>query len=215
MPYRIIFFDLDGTLTDPEEGITRAVQYALARFGIHEGDRARLRPFIGPPLLGSFMADYGFDEPQARQAIDYYREYFGRQGMYENLLYPGIPELLTQLRATGRTLYVVTSKPTHFAAPIVAHFGLTHHFARVIGSELDLSNADKPTLVRLARELHPAEETAAFVMIGDREHDISGARANGIASIGVTYGMGDAAELVAARPTWIAHSVAELAAILG
>lgn len=214
MSYRIIFFDLDGTLTDPTEGITKSVQYALARLGIDEPDRERLRPFIGPPLHQSLTRLYGFDEEQAWRAIEAYREYFARRGMYENLLFPGVPELLAQLRAVGRILYVVTSKPTHFAAPIVEHFGLTDHFARVIGSELDLSNADKPTLVRLARALHPDEPDAAFVMIGDREHDIVGAQANGLASIGVTYGAGTAAEIAAAGPTHIAHSVAELAALL-
>ena len=214
MSYRIICFDLDGTLTDPTEGITKSVQYALARLGIDEPDRERLRPFIGPPLHQGFIQLYGFDEEGAWRAVEAYREYFARQGIYENLLFPGVPEMLAELRAAGRTLYVVTSKPTHFAAPIVAHFGLTDYFMRVIGSELDLTNADKPTLVRLARALHPDEPDGAFVMIGDREHDISGAQANDLASIGVTYGAGDAAEIAAAKPTHIAHSVAELAALL-
>ena len=214
MAYRIIFFDLDGTLTDPTEGITKSVQYALAQLGVDEPDRKRLRPFIGPPLHQNFMRVYSFDEGRAWRAVEAYREYFARQGMYENLLFPGIPELLAALRAAGRTLYVVTSKPTHFAVPIVAHFGLSDFFTRVIGSELDLTNADKPTLVRLARALHPDEPDHAFVMIGDREHDIIGARANGLASIGVTYGAGEAAEIAAAGPTQVAHSVAELATLL-
>ena len=214
MSYRIIFFDLDGTLIDPTEGITKSVQHALAQLGVDEPDLDRLRPFIGPPLHQNFMQVYGFDEGRAWRAVEAYREYFARQGMYENLLFPGIPELLAALRAAGRTLYVVTSKPTHFAAPIVAHFGLTDFFARVIGSELDLTNADKPTLVRLARALHPDEPDSAFVMIGDREHDIIGARSNGLASIGVTYGAGEAAEIAAAGPTHIVGSVAELAALL-
>ncbi len=214
MPHRIIFFDLDGTLTDPTEGITKSVQYALARRGVDEPDRERLRPFIGPPLHKGFTQFYGFDEGQTWRAIEAYRDYFARQGMYENLLFPGVPELLAQLRDAGRTLYVVTSKPTHFAVPIVAHFGLTDCFTRVIGSELDLTNADKPTLVRRARALHPDEPDSTFVMIGDREHDIIGARANGLASIGVTYGAGAAAEIAAAGPTQIAHSVAELGALL-
>jgi phosphoglycolate phosphatase len=214
VPYSIVFFDLDGTLTDPTEGITRSVQYALARLGVDEPDRTRLRPFIGPPLHQSFIRFYGFDEGQSWRAVEAYREYFARQGMYENLLFSGVPELLAELRAAGRTLYVVTSKPTHFAVPIVAHFGLTDFFARVIGSELDLTNTDKPTLVRLARALHPDEPDDAFVMIGDREHDIIGAQANGLDSVGVTYGAGDEAEIAAVGPTHIAHSVAELATLL-
>jgi phosphoglycolate phosphatase len=211
--YEIILFDLDGTLTDPAEGITKSVQFALAQFGIAE-ELANLRPFIGPPLHHSFASRYGLDETQTWRAVEAYRDYFARQGMYENLLFDGIPELLADLRAAGKILYVVTSKPTHFAAPIVAHFGLDGYFARVIGSGLDLSDADKATLVRRALDLHPAIHSEAIVMIGDREHDIIGARANKVASIGVTYGAGSPAEIAAARPSHIANSVADLRALL-
>lgn len=211
--YDIILFDLDGTLTDPSEGITKSVQYALAQFGITE-ELANLRPFIGPPLHRQFAARYGFDEAQTWRAVEAYRDYFARQGMYENLLFDGIPELLGALRDAGKTLYVVTSKPTHFAAPIVAHFGLDGFFARVIGSNLDLSNADKATLVREALDQHPALDPGRFVMIGDREHDIIGGRANNTATIGVTYGAGSPAEIAEARPSHIASTVAELRALL-
>ena len=212
-PYAAVFFDLDGTLTDPTEGITKSVQYALAAFGIQE-PLAKLIPFIGPPLHHSFMRHYGFDEATARRAVEVYREYFARQGMYENVVFPGIPELLAGLASRGTTLCVVTSKPTHFAAPIVAHFGLDRHFAAVVGSELDLSNADKATLVRLALDRFPGLAPASVVMVGDREHDIIGARANGVAAIGVTYGAGSVEELRAAGPDALAGSVAELAALL-
>ncbi len=213
MGYDIISFDLDGTLTDPTEGITRSVQYALAQFGIAE-ELATLRPFIGPPLHRSFAARYGFDEAQTWQAVTAYRDYFARRGMDENLLFAGIPELLGALRAAGKTLYVVTSKPTHFAAPIVARFGLNQYFARVIGSNLDLSNADKATLVREVLDHHPDIPPARIVMIGDREHDIIGGRANNTATIGVTYGAGSPAEIAAARPTHIANTVADLGPLL-
>ena len=213
MTYELILFDLDGTLTDPAEGITKSVQFALAHFGI-SAELAALRPFIGPPLHRSFAQFYGLDEAQSWRAVELYRDYFARQGMYENLLSDGIPELLGGLRARGKTLHVVTSKPTHFAAPIVAHFGLTRFFASVIGADLDLANADKATLVREALDLHPEISPANIVMIGDREHDIIGARANKIASIGVTYGAGSPAELAAAHPTHIVNTVAELGALL-
>lgn len=134
--------------------------------------------------------------------------------MYENLLFSGVPELLEQLQASGRILYVVTSKPKHFAVPIVAHFGLDRFFDGVIGSELDLSNADKASLIRLALDLHPEKPKDDFVMVGDREHDIIGATANSISSIGVTYGAGDVTEIAGARPTHVAHSVVELAGLL-
>jgi phosphoglycolate phosphatase len=213
MPYSTILFDLDGTLTDPTEGITRSVQYALAAFGIRE-ELDSLRPFIGPPLHRSFMAHYGFDEATARRAVDSYREYFAERGMYENLLFDGIPELLRALRADGRSLCVVTSKPTFFADQIVRHFGLEPYFDHVIGSNLDLSNADKPVLVRQAIERYPERDGASFVMIGDREHDIIGGQANGIATVGVTYGAGSREEIAAARPTAIVESVEALGAYL-
>ena len=213
MPYTTIFFDLDGTLTDPTEGITKSVRHALAAFGIHE-ELERLRPFIGPPLHRSFMAHYGFDEAQARRAVEVYRAYFAERGMYENLLFAGIAELLRALRDAGRSLSVVTSKPTFFADQIVRHFGLNVYFDHVIGSNLDLSNADKPLLVREAIARYPDREATAFVMIGDREHDIIGGQANGIDTIGVTYGAGSREELAATRPTAIIDSVAALGAYL-
>ncbi|HEY8598374.1 MAG TPA: HAD family hydrolase [Thermomicrobiales bacterium] len=213
MAYEIILFDLDGTLTDPTEGITKSVQHALAQFGIEE-PLANLRSFIGPPLHQSFASRYGFDEAQTWRAVETYRDYFSRQGMYENLLFDGISALLGALREQGKTLYIVTSKPTHFAAPIAAHFELDGFFAGIIGANLDLTNSDKATLVRQALALHPGADPAAFVMIGDREHDIIGARANGIAAIGVTYGAGTPAELAEARASHIVNSVAELRGLL-
>lgn len=213
MAYEIILFDLDGTLTDSAEGITKSVQYALAQFGIAE-PLANLRPFIGPPLQLSFATRYGFDEAQTWRAVEAYRDYFARQGMYENLLFDGVPALLGALRERGKTLYIVTSKPTHFAVPIAAHFGIDGFFTQIIGANMDLTNTDKPTLVRQAVELHPAAAPASFVMIGDREHDIIGARANGIAGIGVTYGAGTPGELAEARASHIVNSVAELGALL-
>ncbi len=213
MAYAIILFDLDGTLTDSTEGITKSVQFALAQFGIAE-PLANLRAFVGPPLHLSFANHYGFDEAQTWRAVEAYRDYFARQGMYENLLYDGVSSLLGALRERGKTLYIVTSKPTHFAAPIAAHFGIEGFFARIIGANMDLTNTDKPTLVRQALDLHPDADPSAFVMIGDREHDILGARANRIASIGVTYGAGTPAEPGEAEADHIVNSVAELRAVL-
>lgn len=211
MPYTTMFFDLDGTLTDPAEGITKSVQYALAAFGIRE-EAERLRPFIGPPLHHSFMERYHFDEATARRAVEHYREYFAERGMYENLLFEGIPDLLRELQAAGRSLCVVTSKPTFFADQIVSHFGLAPYFDHVIGSNLDLSNADKALLVREAIGRYPEREACSFVMVGDREHDIIGGQANGIDTIGVTYGAGTREEITSARPTAIIDSVGALGA---
>jgi phosphoglycolate phosphatase len=206
-------------------GITRSVRYALAKFGI-EVALESLTHFIGPPLLTaaadwapalhrSFMSAYAFDEPTARQAVEYYREYFAATGIYENELYPGIPGLLGGLQAAGLRLCVVTSKPTFYAEQIVRHFGLSGFFDAVVGAEMDLTNTEKPVLVNRALERYAGREASAAVMIGDREYDVLGAQANGIDSIAVTYGAGSRQELAAAGPTRIVDSIEELAAVLG
>src|SRR5690349_2899327 len=179
MAYTTIFFDLDGTLTDSAEGIINSVSYALAKFGI-EAQAEELRPFVGPPLHHSFMTHYGFDEATARRAVGYYREYFAERGMFENAIYEGVPQLLQALREAGRALAIVTTKPAFFAEQIVRHFALDGYFDRVVGAELDLTNSDKETLVRLALAHYPGVARESVVMIGDREHDIIGAQANEI-----------------------------------
>lgn len=214
-PYDLVCFDLDGTLSDPTVGITRSVAFALARFGIVE-PVARLVPFIGPPLHGSFVARYGLTPARAWEAVGGYREYFARQGMYENVVFDGIPALLGRLRGAGVACCVVTSKPHAFAIPIVRHFGLDGFFDPIVGPELDLANADKATLLATALARYPGLVRDRVAMVGDREHDISGARACGTMSIGVTYGAGSREELAAAGPTRIVDSVEALgAALLG
>jgi phosphoglycolate phosphatase len=213
MRYPFIFFDLDGTLTDPTEGITKSVQYALAKFGI-ESETEQLRSFIGPPLHHSFMNVYGFDEPKARRAVEYYREYFAVTGIFENVLFPGIPELLARLRAPGPALAVVTSKPKPYAEQILRHFELDRFFDSVVGANMEMTNSEKPGLVREAISLLAAADTKPAVMIGDRKHDIFGAIANGIDSIGVTYGAGSREELIAAGATHVVETLAELETLL-
>ena len=213
MRYAVVFFDLDGTLTNSGEGITKSVRYALAKFGI-EAELDDLRGFIGPPLHHSFASQFGFDSDQAMQAVTYYREYFAEQGLYENRVFDGVPELLGDLRAAGATQLVVTSKPAVYAERIVEHFDLRRHFAHVVGSELDLSNTDKPTLVRLALDQVPAGIEGPVVMVGDREHDIFGAKANDIDSVGVVFGAGSREELEGAEATHVVDTVASLRRLL-
>ncbi|MBO9732570.1 MAG: HAD family hydrolase [Chitinophaga sp.] len=211
MRYNNVLFDLDGTLTDPKTGITKSVQYALAKAGIVETDLDRLIPFIGPPLQQSFMSYYSFTEAQAWEAVHAYREYFKVTGIYENQRYEGIPELLTRLQQQGRRLFIATSKPTVFAQVVIQHFELAPYFAGVYGSEMDGTRADKGELIRYVldtEQLTPANT----IMIGDRKHDIIGAQKNNIACIGVGYGYGSTNELTAAAPDFIFHSVAELSA---
>ena len=213
MQYKIILFDLDGTLIDPQLGITSAVQYALAMMGINE-DREMLTPFIGPPLPVSFKKFYNFNEKKAMEAVGYYREYYLPKGMYESTVYRGIPELLTKLKKNKDKLYIVTSKPTVVAEKVVKYHDLFDYFEKVIGSKADLSDADKTTLVSYALKLHPNEKKESFVMLGDREHDIIGAQANGIDSIGLTFGFGSHEEIKNANPTHIVQSIKELSQIL-
>ncbi len=209
MPYKIILFDLDGTLIDPKIGITTAVQFALSKYGIQE-ERNNLLHFIGPPLNKSFQKYYGFNDKESMEAVTYYREYFLSKGMYESNVYKGIIDLLEKLNKFQKKLYVVTSKPTYFAEQIVAHHGLDKFFEKIVGSKKDLSNADKPSLVDKALKLNKNELKSSFVMIGDREHDIIGAQANSIDSIGVTFGYGSVNEITNAKPTHIAKSIKEL-----
>lgn len=213
MSYRMICFDLDGTLTDPKVGITKSVQYALQKFGIEVTDLDELDPFIGPPLKNSFMELYGMSEEEAGRAIDYYREYFRERGMLENEIYPGIPALLTALQSRGMKLMVATSKPTVFAVPILEHFQIAHFFEEIAGSELDGTRSDKAEVIQYVLERHPCE-LSAVVMIGDRKHDVLGAHKNSIDSIAVAYGYGSLAELELSMPTHMVSTVSELAACL-
>lgn len=213
--YETLLFDLDGTLTDPKPGITRSVQYALRRLGIAADDLERLTPFIGPPLAESFHRYYGLSHADVKRAIAYYREYFGEAGIYENAVYPGIPGLLDALTEQGRTLVVATSKPVGYAERILAHFDLARCFALVAGSELDGTRTAKVEVIEYALAALPRADRTECVMIGDREHDVLGARAAGIASIAVGYGYGTLGELEAARPTYLARTMAELATLLG
>jgi phosphoglycolate phosphatase len=212
--YDTILFDLDGTLTDPKIGITRSVQYALAKFDIYESDLDKLIPFIGPPLYESFMEFYGFSEAKAHQAVAYYREYFSQTGMYENAVFPGIPALLADLAHKGKRLIVATSKPTVFSVEILKHFGIYEYFTLVVGSNLDGTRIAKTEIIEHILCEIACEQRASLVMVGDRKHDLIGAQNTGVDSIAVTYGYGALEELQNANPTYLVNSVAELAAIL-
>jgi phosphoglycolate phosphatase len=204
-----VLFDLDGTLTESGPGILSSVRYALERMGQPALDDEALRQFIGPPLLDSFRDLCGFDAAQVTVAIAAYREYYGTDGQYENCVYDGIPELLSTLRDAGRTLAVATSKAELYATSILDHFDLTGYFATIVGSELDGRRTGKADIITeaLARLDRPA---AGTVMVGDRSHDVRGAVAVGVRSIGVLWGYGDDAELVAAGADALAATPAEL-----
>lgn len=206
---RYIFFDLDGTLTDPMLGITSSVQYALSKFGISVRYLKELIPFIGPPLKESFQRFYGFSDEQADEAVAYYREYFSPKGIYENEIYAGIPQLLEDLSDAGFELAVATSKPGVYAERILKHFGIDEYFSLVVGSELDGTRVQKAEVIQHVLDVYGIVGKDA-VMVGDREHDIKGAAACGVTSIGVLYGYGSRTELMEAGADHIVTTVKEL-----
>ena len=212
---QVLLFDLDGTLTDSQEGITRSVAYALEGFGIHETDMTSLRRFIGPPLDDSFQEYYGFSLEQAKAATARYRQRYNVTGWMENQVYPGIPELLQGLRDQGRKLLVATSKPTPTTLDILEYFDLRKYFMAVAGSEFDGTRSTKAQVVRYALELAGEKDPNRAVMIGDRRHDVLGAREAGLDCVGVLYGFGDRAELETAGAVWIAPTVQDLGRQLG
>ena len=210
-----ILFDLDGTLTDPGMGITNSVAYALGHFGITVTDRSELYSFIGPPLVDSFMEYYGFTEEKAKEAVALYRVYFSDRGWAENTVYDGIEALLAELRAAGKTLLVATSKPQAFAERILTHFGLDKYFTVICGAPMHAPRGyGKADVIREALAAAGVDDLATAVMVGDRHHDIDGAAAVGIASVGVLYGYGDRDEHEAAGAGVIAESVDALKRIL-
>ena len=210
----VVLFDLDGTLTDPKEGITKSVQHALRAVGQVADDLEALTPFIGPPLRESFRELAGLPADQVEAAVAAYRDYYGARGMYENVAYEGIREVLAGLAAAGRRLAVATSKPTVFAEPILDRYELRGWFEVVAGAELDGSRSRKSEVIALAFEQLGVPAGRTGVMVGDRHHDIVGAHEAGVSSIGVLWGYGSIEELMLAEPDRLASAVDELPALV-
>ena len=208
--YDYLLFDLDGTLTDPAEGITNSVIYALKKWGIEVSDKRELYCFIGPPLSASFKKYYGFSEEDALKCVEYYREYFRDRGIFENKVYEGIPELLQKLRLDGKILILATSKPEVFAKQILDHFDLTKYFDVVAGASMDESRNKKADVIRYALDKAKITDLSRVLMIGDRDQDVIGARINYLDSLGVLYGYGDRAEHMGAGATYIAENVEDI-----
>ena len=206
-----IFFDLDGTLTDPKKGITTAVQYAAKHYcGVEIEDRDTLTPFIGPPLDESFMKYFNLTKKQAQEAVECYREYYRPIGVFENTVYEGIPELLRDLKAACKTVIMATSKPEIFANQIAEHYGFSEYFDNITGSTLDGSLVKKGDVIRLALERLGNPPADDCIMVGDRLHDIDGGKENGMKTVGVLYGYGSREELTEHGADIIAGTVKEL-----
>lgn len=205
-----ILMDLDGTITNPKTGITKSVQYALRALNIDIEDLDSLTKHIGPPLKDGFMEYYDFSEAEADLAVEKYREYFSEAGIFENEVYTGMETLLSRLKQAGKYLIVATSKPEKLAKTILAHFHLEHYFDDICGATYDDSRSKKEEVIRYALKKNAITDLDRVVMVGDRKYDIIGAKAVGIASIGVLYGFGSEAELRAAGADRIAHTVEEV-----
>ena len=215
MSWETILFDLDGTLTDPAEGITKAVEVALNHYGITVEDRSTLNKFIGPPLDESFPEFYGFNDEQVREATAVFRAYFSRQGWAENIPYPGIDKLLADLKAAGKKLIVATSKPEEFAVRIMEHFDLARYMDVIAGAPMDnQEGAKKASVIRDALRRCGVEDLSTAVMVGDRRHDVAGGHQVGLKVIGVLYGYGDRPEHEAAGADYIVEDISSLEKLL-
>lgn len=208
--YDIVLFDLDGTLTDPGEGITNSVAYALNKFNIKVEDKTELYNFIGPPLIDSFMKYYGMCYEDGLKAVEYYREYFGVTGIFENRVFNGIHELLACIKKSGRVVSLATSKPEQYAVRILEHFDLTQYFDFIGGATMDETRSKKADVIDYTLKQLEVTDKSKVVMIGDRHHDIEGANVNGLDSIGVLFGYGDRQELETAGATYIAETVDDI-----
>ena len=208
---KVLLFDLDGTLTESGEGIIRSVQYALDKFGIVENDMEKLRRFVGPPLVDSFMKHYGFTHEDALKAVDIYRERFGKVGIFENALYPGADQMLAKLKEAGYMLAVASSKPEHYVQQILEYFKIAEFFDEVVGATMDEKRTSKTeVLEEVLRRLELHEQKEEILMVGDTELDIRGAKDHGIECVAVTYGYGDLEKMKAEKPLKIVDSVEEL-----
>ncbi len=210
--YDLILFDLDGTLTLPEEGITKSVKYALESKGIIEDNQEKLKRFIGPPLVDGFMEFYGMSREDALSCVAKYRERFSVVGLFENELIDGVKEMLKTLKESGKTLVLATSKPRPFVIKILEKFELSEYFSFISAAEFDGTRNDKADVIKYA--LQNAGEYSSPVMVGDRMHDCIGAKKNNVPCVGVSYGYAEKGELEESGAIKICHSIEELSEYL-
>ena len=214
MSYKYILFDLDGTLTDPSLGITNSIAYALKKNNIEPPEREKLYKYIGPPLIDSFMEDYGFSHDGAVKALWDYREYYEEAGIFENSVYEGIEDLLKSLYESGKKIYLATSKPEIYAVQILEHFNLAQYFTFIAGNTMAEDRHHKVDVINYLYTERPEIEKQKAIMVGDRNYDVNGAHGAGIKCIGVLFGFGDEAEMKEANADFIAPKVSDLKNIL-
>lgn len=210
----ILLFDLDGTLTDPKEGILNSIHFALKKKGISENYPEELLSFIGPPLHLSFKNRYQLSTEDAFEIVRVFREYFAEKGIFENTIYPGILDLLKSLKDQNKIISLATAKPTHFAKQVIEHFKIAPFIDFIAGANADGTRTDKKEIVAFAKEITGNKSDSEYVMIGDREYDILGAHFNKIKACWVTYGYGEKETVLKENPEYICRTVSELAALL-
>lgn len=207
--YDYVLFDLDGTISDSSEGITKGIQIALKEMGIEE-DRSNLHKFIGPPLKYSFTTFYGFNEEDCAKAVKKYREYYGQTGLFENQAYEGIDKLLKKVKESGRKIAVATSKPEKFSIQILEKFGLIEYFDVISGATLDGVRGDKCEVIIEALKRFGDPDRSRVVLVGDTHFDVEGAAKVGIDCIGVLYGFGSRESLEKAGAKYIAEDIEDI-----
>ena len=208
--YKYLFWDLDGTIVNTFEGITRSFAYALDSYGIHVDDMNDLRPVIGPPLVDCFMNLYGFSEADATMAVEKYRERYNHTYVQESALYDGIKETIQKLSSLGFSHVLATAKPQHFADGLLTHYGLADSFSYIAGASLDKSRNSKTKVLAHIIDTLGITDMSEAVMIGDREFDLKGADSFGIDAIGVLYGFGSHEELSASPHIYLAKDAKDL-----
>lgn len=212
--YNTIFFDLDGTLSDSALGIIRCLQYSLEKFDIVEDEVEKLRHYIGPSLTETYTKIYGMSDAEAVQATAFYRERFEREGIKENVMFEGVGHLLAELKSQEKIMVLATAKPTLHAKQILEYYQIDHYFTVIAGSNFDGTREHKGEVIKFALSQLESPDVRKVIMVGDRKHDIVGAKENGMAVIGVGYGYGTLEELAEAKPDKIVASVEELSRIL-
>ncbi|NLK76377.1 MAG: HAD hydrolase-like protein [Clostridiales bacterium] len=188
MKKNIILFDLDGTLLNTEEGISKCVRYALEKFGIQEENQKKIRRFIGPPLFDSFQREYGFSEEDSWKAVAYYRERYDDIGVWECKLYPQVEETLQKLSEQGYRIGVASSKPEKFCPLLMKHFGIDKYFEVIGGATSDGKAGSKAAVLEDVLKRFGVTDKNEVVLIGDTRYDALGAKEVGIDCIGITYG---------------------------
>lgn len=206
MKNHFVLFDLDGTITDSSEGIVNSILYALEKMGKKEEDRDRLRSYVGPSLKDTFQKNYFPQDSDCQCAISLYREYYAKKGIFENILFEDILQVLKTIKGKGGIVALATAKPGYFAKKILNYFGISNYFDAIVGSHLRGTRIDKYDIIFEVLDQLGLPDSDHIYMVGDREYDVLGGKKHGLKTIGVEYGYGEEGELLKVKPDFIIQS---------